>query len=162
MVLQTLLIYLCEYVHCTRIRALASAPYLYCTPPPPITTENGEREAEPLKSGIPWSDITSLIWCKATSRHRFWVFVFRRCLLISFSCGRDFIQRSCQRLSLYVLCYLWVVYVHNEELHNIYGLINIIRMITSRNMRLTEHAAWIGRIGMHIGYWWESQKERDH
>jgi hypothetical protein len=46
--------------------------------------------------------------------------------------------------------------LHNEELHNLYFLPNIIRMIKSRRMR------WTGHMRMHVGYWWESQKERDH
>jgi hypothetical protein len=47
--------------------------------------------------------------------------------------------------------------LHNEELHNLYSSPSIIRMIKSRRMRWAEHVA-----RMHIGYWWESQKERDH
>jgi hypothetical protein len=43
--------------------------------------------------------------------------------------------------------------LHNEE---------IIRMINSRKMRWAGHVARMGRRGMHIGYWWESQKVRDH
>jgi hypothetical protein len=39
---------------------------------------------------------------------------------------------------------------------------SIIRMIKSRRMRLAGYVAQIGRKGMHIGYWWESQMERDH
>jgi hypothetical protein len=52
--------------------------------------------------------------------------------------------------------------LHNEELHNLYTSPNIIRMIKSRKMRWAGHVARMGRRGMHMGYWSESQKERDH
>jgi hypothetical protein len=39
---------------------------------------------------------------------------------------------------------------------------NIIRMIKSRRLRLAGHVARMGRRGLHIGCWWESQRERDH
>jgi hypothetical protein len=32
----------------------------------------------------------------------------------------------------------------------------------SRRMRWTGHVAWMERKGIHIRYWWESQKVRDH
>jgi hypothetical protein len=35
-------------------------------------------------------------------------------------------------------------------------------MINSRRMRWAGHVARMGRRGMHIGYCWESQEERDH
>jgi hypothetical protein len=41
---------------------------------------------------------------------------------------------------------------HNEQLHDLYFLQNIIRIIKTRRMR------WAG----HVGYWWEIQRERDH
>jgi hypothetical protein len=47
-----------------------------------------------------------------------------------------------------------------EELHNLYSSSRIIRMIRSKRMTLTEHVARMGRIGMHIGFCWESQKVR--
>jgi hypothetical protein len=51
--------------------------------------------------------------------------------------------------------------LHNEELHNLYFSPSIIRMIKSRMMRWAEHIARIRRRGVHIGSWWEIQKERD-
>jgi hypothetical protein len=51
---------------------------------------------------------------------------------------------------------------HNEELHNWYSSPSIIRMIKSRRMIWAGHVARIGGRGMHIEYWWESQKEKDH
>jgi hypothetical protein len=52
--------------------------------------------------------------------------------------------------------------LHNEELHNLYSSPHIIRRIMSRRMRWAGHVAGMGRRGMHIGFCWESQKERDH
>jgi hypothetical protein len=52
--------------------------------------------------------------------------------------------------------------LHNEELHNLYSSPSIIRMIKSRRMRWGGHVAQMGRRLMHIRYWWENQKERDH
>jgi hypothetical protein len=52
--------------------------------------------------------------------------------------------------------------LHNEKLHNLYSSPNIIKMIKSRRMRGARHVPRIGRREMHVRYWWESQKERDH
>jgi hypothetical protein len=52
--------------------------------------------------------------------------------------------------------------LHNEEFHTLYSSPSIIRMIKSRRMRWAGHVTRMGRRGMHIGYGWESRKERDH
>jgi hypothetical protein len=52
--------------------------------------------------------------------------------------------------------------LHNEELHKLYSPPNIIRMMKSTRTRWAGHVARMRERGMHIGYWWESQKERDH
>jgi hypothetical protein len=49
--------------------------------------------------------------------------------------------------------------LHNEELHNLYSSPNIIIMIKSRRMRWAGRVARMGRRGMHIEYWWESQRK---
>jgi hypothetical protein len=49
--------------------------------------------------------------------------------------------------------------LYNEELHNLYSSPSTIRMLKSRRMRWAGNVA---RVGENVGYWWESQKERDH
>jgi hypothetical protein len=51
--------------------------------------------------------------------------------------------------------------LHNEELHISYFSTSIIRVTKSRRVRWTGNVARMGLSGMHIGYWWESRKERD-
>jgi hypothetical protein len=50
--------------------------------------------------------------------------------------------------------------LHNEELYNLYFSPSIIRIIKSRRMRSAGNVARMGIRGMHIRFWWESQKER--
>jgi hypothetical protein len=52
--------------------------------------------------------------------------------------------------------------LHNEELHDLCSSPSIIRIIKSRRMRWAGHVARMGKREMRIGYWWESQRERDH
>jgi hypothetical protein len=52
--------------------------------------------------------------------------------------------------------------LNNEGLHNVYTSSNIIRMTTSRRMRWAGHVARMGIKLMRTGFWWGSQKEREH
>jgi hypothetical protein len=50
--------------------------------------------------------------------------------------------------------------LHNEELHNLYHSPSTIKMTKSRSVRWVGHVAHAGRKGMHIAFWWESQKKK--
>jgi hypothetical protein len=52
--------------------------------------------------------------------------------------------------------------LHNEEVHDLYSLPSIIRIIKARRMILAGHVARMGRRGTRIDCWWESQRERGH
>jgi hypothetical protein len=50
----------------------------------------------------------------------------------------------------------------NEELLNLYSSSSRIREFKSRRRRWAGHPARLRRRGMHVAYWWESQKNKDH
>jgi hypothetical protein len=52
--------------------------------------------------------------------------------------------------------------LHKEELRDLYSSPSIIRIIKSRRMIWAGHVARMGIRGTLVGYWWESQRERDH
>jgi hypothetical protein len=52
--------------------------------------------------------------------------------------------------------------LRNKELRSLHSSPSIIRIIKSRRMRWKGHVARKGRRELLIGYWWESQRERDH
>jgi hypothetical protein len=54
--------------------------------------------------------------------------------------------------------------LHNKELHDLYSLPSIIRIIKARRMRWAGHVAQIGeqRNAYRLGCWWEGQRERGH
>jgi hypothetical protein len=49
--------------------------------------------------------------------------------------------------------------LRNKESHNVYLSPSKIRTIMSRRVKWVGHVALMGRTGMHIGFWWERQKE---
>jgi hypothetical protein len=95
----------------------------------------------------------ALYWCETWSltlreEHRLRVFE-NRALRRIFGPGRDELTGGWRKL-------------RNEELHNLYSSPSIIGMMKSRRMRWAGYVARMGRRGMHVENWWESQKERDH
>jgi hypothetical protein len=49
-----------------------------------------------------------------------------------------------------------------EELHNLYSSPNIVSVIKVKEDGMGRACSRNGGSGIHIGYWWGSQKERDH
>jgi hypothetical protein len=52
--------------------------------------------------------------------------------------------------------------LHSEQLHKFYSSPIITIMIKSSRITWAGQQHECGRRGMHVGYWWESQKERNH
>jgi hypothetical protein len=52
--------------------------------------------------------------------------------------------------------------LHNEELNDLYSSQNTIRIMKSRRMRWAGHAAPMGKIEMHTGFWWGDLSEGDN
>jgi hypothetical protein len=44
--------------------------------------------------------------------------------------------------------------LHNEELHDLYCLPNIARVIKSRRLGWVGHVTRMGRVGVYTGFWW--------
>jgi len=51
--------------------------------------------------------------------------------------------------------------LHNEEVHDLQSLPNIIRRFKPRNMRWGGHVACTGRKKIHMEFWWENLRKRD-
>jgi hypothetical protein len=79
--------------------------------------------------------------------HRLWVFE-NRVLRVIFGPNSDAMVGDWRKL-------------HNDEFHSVYLSQSIITMIRSRRVREAGRVACMGRRGMHIGSWLESQKDRD-
>jgi hypothetical protein len=52
--------------------------------------------------------------------------------------------------------------LHNDELHDLYSSLNIIRVIKSRRIRWAGHVARMGRREVLTGFWLGGPKARDH
>jgi hypothetical protein len=51
--------------------------------------------------------------------------------------------------------------LHNQKLHALYSLRNIVRVFISRRMRRMEHVTRIEK-GEHTRFWWRNVREKDH
>jgi hypothetical protein len=110
-----------------------------------------------------WSQpVSCASFCHASFRSRI-IYSFERSLLNSpeFNQNTFFCYyghfRSKYSSPHAALLFISVIFL--KELHNLYSSLSIIRMIKSRRMRSAVHVARMGRRGMHVGYWWESQKK---
>jgi hypothetical protein len=54
-----------------------------------------------------------------------------------------------------------MTYLHNEGLLNLDSSPNIIKVNMSRNVKWARHVARMARRGMHVGFGWQSHKERE-
>jgi hypothetical protein len=52
--------------------------------------------------------------------------------------------------------------LHNDVFRNFYSSPSIIRITKSRKIRWAGYVTRLGKSGIHIGFWWEMQKEREH
>jgi len=52
--------------------------------------------------------------------------------------------------------------LHNEELSDLYSLLNIVRVVKLRGMRWAGHVACMGRGEGCTEFWWGNLRERDH
>jgi len=52
--------------------------------------------------------------------------------------------------------------LHNEELNDLYGSPNVVRVIKSRRMRWVGHVAHMGGGEVSTGFWWGNLRERDN
>jgi hypothetical protein len=52
--------------------------------------------------------------------------------------------------------------LYNEELHNLYSSLNIVRVIKSRSVRWVGHVVQMVQQEMRTEFWLESTKGRDH
>jgi hypothetical protein len=52
--------------------------------------------------------------------------------------------------------------LHNDELNDLYCSPNIVRVIKSRRMKWSGHAARMGRGEVYTRFWWGNLRVRDH
>jgi hypothetical protein len=52
--------------------------------------------------------------------------------------------------------------LHNEELHDRYSSLTIVRVIKSRRMRWARNVARMGEEEACAGFWWGNLRERDN
>jgi hypothetical protein len=61
-----------------------------------------------------------------------------------------------------VCVYIYDVHSKSDELHDLYSLPNIVRVIKSRRMRWAGHVARMGKGEVLTGFWLGGPKARDH